>query len=430
MKKFLSKQKKLILMILFTLAALFIWRIGTKVKLPFVNIKVPQEADNTSIFGFLDIFTGGALSQFSILALGISPYITASIVIQLLQMDIVPIFKEWAEEGPSGKEKLNRWTRYLALFLAFIQALTIIIGFNTSYGNMYFEGFATGPFTYVYMALVMTAGTAFVLWLSDQITMRGIGNGASMMIVAGIVAGLPAMFTQLGKTYLTSTSSFGDIATFVLIVVIFLIVMIGVIYMEGLQRRIPIQYSNRPAAAQLRGKQDSNIPIKLNSASVIPVIFAATLLSLPMTIINFIMQKNETTDLNWWEQIFSYQKPIGFALYIILIFLFAFFYSFLQINPDKVSEDLKKQNAYIPGVKPGEDTAAYISKVLFKITLLGATYLAIVASLPIILGNIFNLGSSVQIGGTSLMIVVGVAVETAKQIKTETQSQEYRGFLG
>lgn len=429
MKKFLSKNKKLILMILFTLGTLFIWRIGTKVKLPFVDIKLPEGQDNTSIFGFLDIFTGGALSQFSILALGVSPYITASIVIQLLQMDIVPAFKEWAEEGASGKEKLNRWTRYLALFLAFVQALTIIIGFNTSYGNIYFQGFATGPFTYVYMALVMTAGTAFVLWLSDQITMRGVGNGASMMIVAGIVAGLPAMFTNLGKTYLQSGAPLGDILTFILIIVIFLLVVIGVIYMEGLQRKIPIQYSNRPAAAQLRGKQDSNIPIKLNSASVIPVIFAATLLSLPMTIINFIMQRDQN-QFSWWEQIFSYQKPIGFALYLILIFLFAFFYSFLQINPDKISDDLKKQNAYIPGVKPGEDTAAYISKILFKITLLGATYLAIVASLPIILGNIFNLGSSVQIGGTSLMIVVGVAVETAKQIKTETQSQEYRGFLG
>ena len=431
MKKFFAKNKKLICMLLFTAFALLVWRLGVKIKVPLFDVKV-NAADSNNLFGFLDIFTGGALSQFSILALGISPYITSSIVIQLLQMDIIPQFKEWAEEGEAGKAKLNQWTRYVALFLAFVQALALIIGIKNSYANLYFEellGFELNAFTYVYMALVMTAGTAFVMWLADQITLHGIGNGGSMMIVAGIVAGLPAMFVSLYNEFIVGTTenpaTGWSIAKFFIIIALFLIIIVAIIWMEGLQRKIPIQYANRPAAAAIRGKQDSNVPLKLNSASVIPVIFASTLLSVPLTIVNF-----TSLDTTWWEMIFSYEKPIGFAIYIILIFLFSFFYSFLQISPEKMAENLKKQNAYIPGVKPGEDTAAYISKVLFKVTLLGATYLAIVASLPMIITLIFNIQSAgVSVGGTSIMIVVGVAIETAKQIKTEVQSQEYHGFM-
>ena len=431
MKKFFAKNKKLICMLLFTAFALLVWRLGVKIKVPLFDVKA-NAADSNNLFGFLDIFTGGALSQFSILALGISPYITSSIVIQLLQMDIIPQFKEWAEEGEAGKAKLNQWTRYVALFLAFVQALALIIGIKNSYANLYFEellGFELNAFTYVYMALVMTAGTAFVMWLADQITLHGIGNGGSMMIVAGIVAGLPAMFVSLYNEFIVGTTenpaTGWSIAKFFIIIALFLVIIVAIIWMEGLQRKIPVQYANRPAAAAIRGKQDSNVPLKLNSASVIPVIFASTLLSVPLTIVNF-----TSLDTTWWEMIFSYEKPIGFALYIILIFLFSFFYSFLQISPEKMAENLKKQNAYIPGVKPGEDTAAYISKVLFKVTLLGATYLAIVASLPMIITLIFNIQSSgVSVGGTSIMIVVGVAIETAKQIKTEVQSQEYHGFM-
>ena len=431
MKKFFAKNKKLICMLLFTAFALLVWRLGVKIKVPLFDVKA-NASDSNNLFGFLDIFTGGALSQFSILALGISPYITSSIVIQLLQMDIIPQFKEWAEEGEAGKAKLNQWTRYVALFLAFVQALALIIGIKNSYANLYFEellGFELNAFTYVYMALVMTAGTAFVMWLADQITLHGIGNGGSMMIVAGIVAGLPAMFVSLYNEFIVGTTenpaTGWSIAKFFIIIALFLVIIVAIIWMEGLQRKIPVQYANRPAAAAIRGKQDSNVPLKLNSASVIPVIFASTLLSVPLTIVNF-----TSLDTTWWEMIFSYEKPIGFALYIILIFLFSFFYSFLQISPEKMAENLKKQNAYIPGVKPGEDTAAYISKVLFKVTLLGATYLAIVASLPMIITLIFNIQSSgVSVGGTSIMIVVGVAIETAKQIKTEVQSQEYHGFM-
>ena len=439
MKAFFSKHKKLILGILFTALAILIWRIGVHIQLPFVEYNL--SSSDESIFGFLDIFSGGALQSFSIVALGISPYINASIIVQLLQMDIVPQFKEWAEEGEAGKEKLNRWTRYIALLLAFIEGLALIVGYQVSYGYNFFEFVPNTEFTlftYVYMALIVTAGTAFILWLADQITVHGVGNGASMMIVVGIIASFETMIGSL-KTYFLdpATSKFAvdglltwkNIVFFILVLILFIAIIIGVVFMEGLQRKIPIQYANRPAQAKLLGAQDSNIPLKLNSASVIPVIFASTLLSFPTTIINFIEQSGKTIS-EWWTIVFSYQKPIGFAIYVILIFVFSFFYSFMQINPDKIAENLKKQNAYIPGVKPGEATAQYISKVLFKITLLGATYLTVLASLPMVVGLIFtDLPSSVQIGGTSLMIVVGVAVETYKQIKTASQSQEYHGFM-
>ena len=439
MKAFFSKHKKLILGILFTALCILIWRIGVHIQLPFVEYNV--SSSDESIFGFLDIFSGGALQSFSIVALGISPYINASIIIQLLQMDIVPQFKEWAEEGEAGKEKLNRWTRYIALLLAFVEGLALIVGYQVSYGYNFFEFVPNTEFTlftYVYMALIVTAGTAFILWLADQITVRGIGNGASMMIVVGIIASFETMIGSL-KTYFLdpATSKFAldgvltwkNIVFFILVLILFIAIIIGVVFMEGLQRKIPIQYANRPAQSKLLGAQDSNIPLKLNSASVIPVIFASTLLSFPTTIINFIEQSGKTIS-EWWTIVFSYQKPIGFAIYVILIFVFSFFYSFMQINPDKIADNLKKQNAYIPGVKPGEATAQYISKVLFKITLLGATYLTVLAALPMLVGLIFtDLPASVQIGGTSLMIVVGVAIETYKQIKTASQSKEYHGFM-
>lgn len=429
MAKWLSKNKKLILMIAFTAFALLVWRFGTKITIPLFD--VDKGEINGNLFGFLDIFTGNALSQFSILALGISPYITSSIVVQLLQMDIIPQFKEWAEEGEAGRAKLNQWTRYIALLLAFVQSVTIIVGLaNSPTGSMYFDVTDLNAFSYLYMALVMTAGTAFVMWLADQITMHGIGNGGSMLIVAGIVSAFPSMFTELWSTFITiEERTAWDIIQFIIVAIMFVLIIVAVVWFEGIQRKIPVQYANRPGYAKLSGRQDSSIPIKLNSASVIPVIFASTILSIPLTILNFVRNGATVSGTDWWTIIFSTNQPIGFVIYILLIFVFSFFYSFLQIDPDKMAENLKKQNAYIPTCKPGEETADFISRVLFKVTLLGATYLAILAALPIIFTWAFGLPASVSIGGTSIMIVVGVAIETAKQIKQESESQEYHGFL-
>ena len=424
------KNKKLWLGFAFTILVLFIYRLGYFVQLPYVRFENVQAlySSGESMFGFLDIFSGGALSNFSVVALGVTPFITASIVVQLLQMDIVPAIKEWSEEGEEGKQKINTLTKYLAIGLGFVQALTIVLGVSVSYNDIFFGvGTPTGPMTYIYLAIVMTAGTAFVLWLADLITAKGIGNGTSLMIVAGIISAYPDMINDLLQTYIfADETGIGEVFIFVGVIVLMLLIIVGVVFMEAAQRKIPVQYANRSNAATFRGKNDSNIPIKLNSASVIPVIFASTLMSLPLTISNFVQN---TAVANVLNSIFNSSEPIGFVVYIILIVLFTFFYSFLQMNPDQMAENLRKQQANITGVRAGEETKSYISRVLFKVNVLGATYLAVLAALPIIMTKIFDLPASVQVGGTGLIIVVGVAIETAKQIKSASEEKQYRGFM-
>lgn len=442
-----SNVKKIVLMLLVTFGLLVIFRLGAFISLPFIDYElihrlVAGQSKDLVNFGFLDIFSGGALSNFSILCLGISPYITSSIVIQLLQMDIVPRLKELSEEGEEGKQKLNQYTKYIALALAFVQALTLTIGVHVNYHDSYFTTdmfvYDYPALAYIFMALVATAGTAFCLWLAELITAHGIGNGTSLLIVAGILATFPQMFTEIVQKLITNAET-RNILVFVVTLLILIAIIVFVVFMEGAQRKIPIQYANRPAAASFRGRSDSNIPIKLNSASVIPVIFASTLMSLPTTVVS--VTKTADTKVGYWLlQIFSTTSTnpetgnvtinaIGLALYIVLIVIFSFFYSFLQLSPDKMAENLQKQNAYVPGVRPGDETAGYISRVLFKITVVGATYLSIVAILPILMTVIFDLPQSVQIGGTSLIIVVGVAIETWKQLKDVKQEKEYRGFI-
>ena len=437
-----SNVKKIVIMILVTFGLLIVFRLGALVTLPFINHDLIVNSSSQIDFGFLDVFSGGALSNFSILCLGISPYITSSIVIQLLQMDIVPRLKELSEEGEEGKQKLNQYTRYLALGLAFVQSLTLAIGIHVNYYDAYFvaSDFADNSpvFMYIYIALVATAGTAFCLWLAEILTARGVGNGTSMLIVAGILATFPQMFKDL-ITVLINTPETKNIFVFVLVIVVLIAIIVFIVFMEGAQRKIPIQYSNRPAAASFRGRSDSNVPIKLNSASVIPVIFASTLMSLPVTVVS-VTDSSATTLGSWILKIFNTTSTnpttgnvsinaIGLAVYIGLIAVFSFFYSFLQLSPEKMSENLQKQNAYIPGVRPGDETAGYISRVLFKITVVGATYLIFVAVLPILMTVIFDLPASAQIGGTSLIIVIGVAIETWKQLKQAKQEKQYRGFI-
>ncbi|MFP4077643.1 MAG: preprotein translocase subunit SecY [Candidatus Izemoplasmataceae bacterium] len=430
--KAVFKNKDLMKKILFTLMAFLVYRAATYIHMPLINTEeITQFFEGQGGFlGIMDAFTGSALSNYSIIALGISPYITASIVMQLLQMDIIPIFKEWSEEGQTGKQKLNQVTRYLALGLAFIQAMGMTYGFALT-GNAIFDiGVEPNFLTYTYLAIVMTAGTAFLLWLADQITLKGIGNGTSMIIVAGIVSGLPGMFTSLFDEYVAADGSdVSTYSTFAVVVILYLLVLVGVTIMQSAARKIPIQYSNRPTTAKFQGRSDSSIPLKINSAGVIPVIFAVTILSLPQTMLNFLPQLQGSTVGIWLNEMFNYQRPLGYVIYALLIVTFTFFYSFVQINPDKISNNLQKQNAYIPGVRPGVETENYISKLLFKITVIGALYLLVVASLPIFTSIIFSLPSYVQVGGTSLLIVVGVALQTTKQIKTDVQGKSYSGFI-
>jgi preprotein translocase subunit SecY len=445
--KKIFKNKDLMKKIGFTLLAFLVFKLLTYVTMPLINADMLTDLfDNTGFLGIVNSISGNALKNYSIIALGISPYITASIIVQMLQMDIIPVLKEWSLEGETGRQKISRVTRYMAIALAFVQALAMTFAFHDSQTQL-FQTFVSDWATlggrnlwflvYFYIAVVLTAGTAFMIWMADQITLKGIGNGSSMLIVGGIIMSFPGTITSLIQYYITDPSGSlsevyanqGALSGYLLFgvcIMVFIIVLVGVTYMQVATRKIPIQYANRPATAKFKGKTESNIPLRINTAGVIPVIFASIILSLPNTVFNYINIGAGAS--NWLSQIFSYTQPIGFAIYILLVFIFTFFYTFIIIKPEQMAENLQKQNAYIPGVRPGYETESYITKTLFRITVIGAFYLIIIASLPIITSMILG-HSYAQIGGTSLLIIVGVALETAKQIETDTQEKTYTGFM-
>ncbi len=445
--KKIFKNKPLLKKIGFTLLAYLVFKILTYVTMPLINPDVLSGMfDNTGFLGIVNSISGNALKNYSIIALGISPYITASIIVQMLQMDIIPALKEWSLEGESGRKKISRLNRYVAIGLAFIQALAMTFAFHSSQTQLFQTGvsdWATADgrnlwfLIYFYMAVVLTAGTAFMIWLADQITLHGIGNGSSMLIVGGIIMAFPGTITSLIQYYISDpngalSTTYANIGTwkgyvlFGVTMLLFIGVLVGVTYMQVAVRKIPIQYANRPASSKFKGKSDSNVPLKINSAGVIPVVFSSIILSLPSTVFSYI--DVGTTANNWLDQIFSYENPIGFVLYILLIFVFTFFYTFIVIRPEQMADNLSKQNAYIPGVRPGFDTEAYITRTLFRITIIGAIYLVVIAILPILASVILG-QSYVRIGGTSLLIIVGVSLETARQIETDTQEKAYTGFM-
>jgi preprotein translocase subunit SecY len=414
-----------------TLALLFIFRITTWIPIPLIDTSsISEFISGNDFLAILNNFTGNALGRFSIMAMGISPYITASIVVQMLQMDIVPVLKEWSEQGETGKQKLNKLTRILGLVLAFVQSLVLLLGLGVAGSEFLPDILSPSPILYIYMSLVVTAGSAFAMYIADVITRKGIGNGTSFLIVAGIITSLPSMMTLLWGKYITNGNGGWDIVLFIAVILIYLAVLLGVTFLELAKRRIPIQYANRQSG---QGKTTSDLPIKLNTAGVIPVIFASTILSIPLSISGMFGLNTSSSLGSWLDQIFSYHQPIGFVLYIGLIVVFTFFYSFLMLNPEKVADNLSKSNAYIPGVRPGMDTQNYIAKLMFKITLLGTVYLVILAAMPIVTALVFGFNSqesqAIVLGGTSLLIVVGVAMETTNQIETEANNQEYKGIF-
>lgn len=404
---FNPKNKDLRKRILFTFVVLFIFKLGTTIVVPGID----KESLGTNNLGFLELINamgGGALEQFSIFALGVMPYITASIVVQLLQMDIIPYFAELSKQGGTGRTKLNQITRYLGIALAFIQ------------GYMYSFAFVKGgtPIEYMMFALILTAGTSLLLWLGDQITAKGIGNGISLIIMAGIIATMPNMFIQAwdgmipdGAT--TQQLAFG-ITKFVLFVIMYIAIILGAVFVETSERRIPIQYANKSTSSKLA--KQNYIPFKLNSAGVIPVIFASAIISIPGMIASALKNDGFTLFVNKW---LTMTTPTGFIIYVLCIFAFAYFYTFLQLKPKELAENLNQNGGFIPGVRPGDETVNYVSKVLKRITTVGALSLVIIAAIPIIFGAISSLPSSVRVGGTSLLIVVGVALETYKQLDSE-----------
>ena len=401
--------------IYFTLGALIIFILG-------ISIRVPGTEDISENLNFLELLNtmgGGALKNFSIFALGVMPYITASIIMQLLQMDIVPYFTELSKQGPTGRQKLNQITRYLGIAFAFIEGYAFAFAFIGKSGD---------PIEYLYIATVLTAGTSFLLWLGDQITQKGIGNGTSLIIMAGIIATLPQMFVTAFQSLVTfdtvQIAALG-ITKFILFVIVYFAIIIGMIYVQESERRIPIQYANKSTSAFGKAGQ-SFMPIKVNTAGVVPVIFASSLISIPGILAQVI--KNETFSMIVSKYL-SYTTPIGFMIYVVLIFLFAYFYTFVQMKPEEFAKNLQESGGYIPGVRPGEETKNYLSKVLSRLTVLGASFLVIIAGIPILFSNFTSMPTTVSIGGTGLLIVVGVALETYKQLDGSLLARNYkRGY--
>jgi preprotein translocase subunit SecY len=412
--------------IIFTILMLVVFRIGTFIPVPNVNADVLQAQDELNVFGILNTFGGGALYNFSILAMGIMPYITASIIIQLLQMDVVPKFTEWSKQGDVGRRKLAQFTRYFTIILGFIQALGMSYGYNTHSGGLLIENPGIG--TYLLIAIVLTAGTAFLMWLGEQITSKGVGNGISIIIFAGIVAGIPSTINQI---YAQQFEDAGDqlfirIVTVVILILAILAVVVGVIFIQQALRKIPIQYAKRSGNNNMAGGQSTHLPLKVNPAGVIPVIFAVSFIITPPTIAAF-FGPNDVTD--WIQKTFDYTQPIGMIIYIALIIAFAYFYTFVQVNPEQMAENLKKQGGYIPGIRPGKSTQEYVTKVLYRLTFVGSLFLAAIAVLPVFFIKFADLPQSAQIGGTSLLIVVGVALETMKQLESQLVKRHYKGFI-
>ncbi|MCR5794263.1 MAG: preprotein translocase subunit SecY [Solobacterium sp.] len=417
------RNKEIRKKIFFTLAMLLIYRIGASIPVPGVDAAAlaAQISDN-SLLSMMNLLGGGALERLSVFAMGVGPYITASIIIQLLSMDVIPALTELTKSGQTGRMKIEKITRYLGVVLAFVQAFSLVYGFDKQYQileNAQLSG-------YLFTATIMCAGTMFLIWIGDKISVNGIGNGLSIIIFAGIVSNMPASFVQV-YSILTGGASQGEVFNgvllFVLYCLLYLAIIVFVIIMETAVRKIPIQYTN---SSNIRGGSDiTYLPLKINSASVIPVIFAGSVMTAPQIIISF-FNHDLYTKLN---NVLSLNKPVGLCLYAVLTVLFTFFYTDLQVDPEKVAENLGKSGAYIPGIRPGNETKRYLHKVVNRITVLGALFLMIVAVIPYLLPMFTSLPASTGIGGTGIIIVVGVAMETVAQLKGQLTQKQYRGFI-
>ena len=418
------KNKDIRKKIFFTLEILFIYRLGSSIPAPGVNTTVIKLSAN-SLLTMMSILGGGSIEQMSIFSLGVGPYITASIIIELLAMDIIPALTEMAKSGKKGRQQMDCITRYLAVVMALVQGYFIVQYLDHAYAGYNFienPGFTS----YLYISVIFTAGTFFLLWLADQITSKGIGNGTSMIIFAGIVAEMPTTFRIVYETFLgpTATSTLG-IGGFIAYIVMYVAIIILVVLMQMSERRIPIQQSSSRALNKTKGDLN-HLPLKINSASVIPVIFASALIQGPQIIASWVNQDA----YNWLVKICDFKSPWFLLFYAVLIILFTFFYTNLTIDPQKMADDLGKNGQYIPGVRPGSETRDYVSKVLNRITVLGALLLTFIAILPYVTSNLTGLSQRAAVGGTGIIIVVGVAMDTIKQLKSQLTSKQYKSFVG
>ena len=420
------KNKDIRKRILYTLLVLFVFRFGAAITVPGVDTaELIRGMSDNSLFAMLNLLGGGGLEQFSIFALGVTPYITASIIIQLLSMDVIPALNELREGGASGRKKMDRYTRYLAVILSFVQAYFMVWGFSTQYESLIVDGASVSKILYI--ATIFTAGSMFLLWLGDRISLKGIGNGVSIIIFAGIVGRLPGQISSMWTTMIgtgTGGALFSGLLSFALYLFCYLLIIVFVVFMNLAERKIPIQYTS--STVQTRHKDMTYLPLKINSASVIPVIFANALMMAPIQIASFFPANDFINGMNY---ILGMQNGWSLCVYVVLIILITFFYTKMQIDPAKIAENLGKSGTYIPGIRPGNETKEYINKVLCRITVLGAIGLAFIAVLPHAIPLFTDLPSSMGIGGTGIIIVVGVALETVKQLEGQLTQKSYKRFF-
>lgn len=407
--------------IIFTLCMLVIFRIGAQIPVPGMDREVLAQTfdSDTGLFALFNLFSGGAFSNFTIFALSITPYITASIILQLLTIAI-PALERLAREGTEGRKKIAQYTRYLTVALAVVQAIGVTIGLFRQ------ALISTDVFSIIVIVMVLTAGTAFLMWLGEQINENGIGNGISLIIFAGIIARLPSAVQTIWAKLQDGTMSIVTLIVFVLFCVA---VIVGIILIQQGQRRIPVQYAKRVVGRKMYGGQATHIPLKVNQAGVIPVIFAMAFLQFPLTITYFMNAQGSAAQ--WIEKWLAPTGSPGVWVYAafnaVLIIFFTYFYTSVTFNPMEVAGNLKANGGFIPGIRPGKTTVEYLNRVMTRITFVGAIFLALVAILPTIVSELGGL--SFHFGGTSLLIAVGVALDTMKQLENQMVMRNYSGFL-
>ena len=423
--KAIIKNKDIRNRILFTLFAFLVYRLGSAITVPDVNTTdLVAGLEDNSLFAMLNLLGGGGLEQFSIFALGVTPYITASIIIQLLSIDVIPPLSELAKSGAKGRKQLDKYTRYLAVIFGFVQSFSLVYGFSSTYTGL-IEGGATMS-KILYIATIFTAGTMFLVWIGDQISTKGIGNGISMVIMAGIVGRLPRQFSSAWTSLIGEDPTGQGIGLFIGYIVVYLIIIVFVTLINTAERRIPIQYTSSSISLSKQSKSNY-LPLKLNSASVIPVIFASSLMMAPLQIASFFASNKVTSVMTDWLGMRTWYSLV---IYVLLILFFTFFYTKMQVNPEKIAENLGKSGAYIPSVRPGKETENYVNRVLSRLTTLGSVALALVAVLPHLMPLIWSeMNTSMALGGTGMIIVVGVAIETVRQIQGLITQKSYKNYF-
>ena len=422
--------------LLFTMGIMVLFRVGSFIPTPGVDYgAIKQMQDQTqgdSLLGLINLFSGGALLQLSVFALGIMPYITASIITQLLRV-VIPRFETLHKEGQAGQSKLTQYTRYLTIALAVLQSTMVITTARTGalFGQAGAENapeiiYNDGPMTIALMILTMTAGTGVIMWLGELITEKGVGNGMSLLIFTSIVAGFPGSMASILQT----GGAGGGVRNFIIVLMVFFLVIGAVIFVEQSQRRIPVQYAKRMVGRRTYGGSSTYLPIKINMAGVIPVIFASSILSLPSMLTQFVRDEQRGNRVVLWiMNNFHSQAGVYMLAYAGLIIFFAFFYTAITFNPEEVADNMKKYGGFIPGIRAGRPTSEYLHYVINRVNTAGSLYLAIVALIPQVLFGILKISNNLPFGGTTLLIIVGVGLDTVKQIESQLQQRHYDGFL-